>query len=68
MKYLIRQGKVEYSGNKKEIISYLIQAYEDDYFIQEYGSKLYKDPDALQQTLKCLGLSLSDKIPKRKKK
>ena len=33
MQYLIRNNKVEYSGNKKEIIAYIMQAYEDDYFV-----------------------------------
>ena len=68
MQYLIRNNKVEYSGNKKEIIAYIIQAYEDDYFVQEYSTKLYKDPNALKPTLIGLGLSISNTIPKRKKR
>ena len=68
MQYLIRNNKVEYSGNKKEIIAYIMQAYEDDYFVQEYSTKLYKDSNALKQTLIGLGLSISNTIPKRKKR
>ena len=68
MQYLIRNNKVEYSGNKKEIIAYIMQAYEDDYFVQEYSTNLYKDPNALKQTLIGLGLSISNTIPKRKKR
>lgn len=68
MQYLIRNNKVEYSGNKKEIIAYIMQAYEDDYFVQEYSTKLYKDPNTLKQTLIGLGLSISNTIPKRKKR
>ena len=68
MQYLIRNNKVEYTGNKKEIIAYIMQAYEDDYFVQEYSTKLYKDPNALKQTLIGLGLSISNTIPKRKKR
>ena len=68
MQYLIRNNKVEYSGNKKEIIAYIMQAYEDDYFVQEYSTKLYKDANALKQTLIGLGLSISNTIPKRKKR
>ena len=68
MQYLIRNNKVEYSGNKKEIIAYIMQAYEDDYFVQEYSTKLYKDPNDLKQNLIGLGLSISNTIPKRKKR
>lgn len=64
--YLIRDGKVEFEGNKKELLKYLKDAYSDEYFIQEYGKILDKDYEKFIYVLDCLGLSISTKQPRRK--
>lgn len=66
MKYLIRHGKVEYSGTKKEVVDYILSAYEDDYFVQTYNKQLYKDPSKLNKVLEGLNLYLTNKAPKFK--
>lgn len=66
MKYLIRDGKVEYSGNKQAVINYIREAYEDDYFVQEYGKIFLKDFSKFIFCLENLGLILSDRKPKRR--
>ena len=65
MKYLIRDGKIEFSGNKKQVIQYLRDAYSDEYWMEQYSSILDKDIDKLYHVVQCLGLQLLDKKPKR---
>ena len=65
MKYLIRDGKIEFSGNKKQVIQYLRDAYSDEYWIEQYSSILDKDIDKLYYVVQCLGLQLLDKKQKR---
>lgn len=67
MKYLIRNNKVEFSGNKQDIIKYVTEAYEDDYFVQQYGKIFLKDFSKFMYCLDNLGLKLSDNKPKRRK-
>ena len=64
MKYLVRNGKVEFSGSKKEIIDYILSAYEDDYFVQSYDKQLYHDNSILEEVLDGLCLQIWDKSPK----
>ena len=64
MKYLVRNGKVEFSGSKKEIIDYILSAYEDDYFVQSYDKQLYHDNSILEEVLDGLCLQIWDKAPK----
>ena len=68
MKYLIRHGKVEYSGNKQAVIEYIKEAYADDYFVQQYGNIFLKDFSKFIFCLENLGLILSDRKPKRRSK
>lgn len=68
MKYLLRDGKVEYSGNKQQIIDYINECYEDDYWVQQYGKIFNKDFDKFLYTLQCLGLQLSNKMPKYRRR
>ena len=35
MKYLLRNGKVEYSGNKKQLIDYVKNKYKDDLWVRQ---------------------------------
>lgn len=65
MKYLIRDGKIEFSGNKKQVIQYLRDAYSDEYWMEQYSSILDKDTDKLYYVIECLGLQLLDRKPKR---
>jgi hypothetical protein len=68
MKYLIRHGKVEYSGSKQAVMDYINEAYSDDYFVQEYGKIFKKDFSKFIFCLDNLGLILSDRKPKRRSK
>ena len=62
MKYLLRNGKTEYIGNKKQCIEYVRQKYKDDYFVQEYSKVFDLDFGKFKFTLECLGLELADKM------
>ena len=64
--YILRDGKVEFTGNKKEVINYIRECYEDDYFVHEYGNIFDKDWNKFKYTLEGLGLFLSNKKPRRK--
>ena len=55
---IIRNGKVEFSGNKKEIIEYIRECYQDEYMVREYGKILNKDFNKLVYVLECIGLEL----------
>lgn len=55
---IIRNGKVEFSGNKKEIIEYIRECYQDEYMVREYGNILNKDFNKLVYVLECIGLEL----------
>jgi len=55
---IIRNGKVEFSGNKKEIIEYIRECYQDEYMVREYGNILNKDFNKLIYVLECIGLEL----------
>ena len=37
MKYLLRNGKVECSGSKKQLIDYVKENYAEEYWVREYG-------------------------------
>ena len=39
MKYLIRNGKVEFLGNKKQIIAYVLEQYKKEYWVKENHKK-----------------------------
>lgn len=55
---IIRNGKVEFSGNKKEVIEYIRECYQDEYMVREYGKILNKDFNKLIYVLECIGLEL----------
>ena len=40
MKYLLRNGKVEYSGNKKQLIDYVKNKYKDDLWVRQNLKKI----------------------------
>jgi hypothetical protein len=66
--YLIRDNLPEFTGTKKEIIDYILNSYYDDYYVQQYGNHLYKNNDALLQTLESLRLKITHKLPKKKRR
>jgi hypothetical protein len=66
MRYLIRDGKIEFSGNKKQLIEYVREAYADDYWVQEYGNIFDKDSEKFRYATECIGLHVTDKKPKNK--
>ena len=55
---IIRSGKVEFSGNKKEVIEYIRECYQDEYMVREYGKILNRDFNKLIYVLECIGLEL----------
>ena len=55
---IIRNGKIEFSGNKKEIIEYIRECYQDEYMVREYSNILNKDFNKLIYVLECIGLEL----------
>lgn len=68
MKYLVRKGKVEFSGSKHDIIEYVKEVYEDDYYVQEYWDQLEKDIKILKSVISGLDMKLTENRPKRKGK
>ena len=59
--YLIRNGKVEFSGTRKQIIDYVKLTYEDDYWIQEWNDQLQYDFAKLKFVLENLGLYIGNR-------
>ncbi len=66
MKYLIRNNKVEYSGTQRDLITYIVENYPDDYWVQEYSYCFYKDPGKFKYCIECLGFRISGKPIERK--
>lgn len=64
--FIIRDGKVEFSGNKKEVINYIKQCYADEYWIIEHGNKFEKDWQLFKDCLFNMNLYVSNSKPKRK--
>ena len=62
MKYLIKNGKVEYSGSKKQLITYVREKYPDEYWVREYGKDFDNDFGKFKFAIETLGLTLSDKM------
>ena len=56
MAYLYRDGKCEFSGTRKQIISYILTSYADDYWVMEYNKQLTFDTGKFLFVLDCLGL------------
>lgn len=59
--YLYRDNKIEFEGNKKEIISYIREAYVDEYFVEEFGSIFQKDFDKFIYVCECLGIEVKSR-------
>lgn len=59
--YLYRKNRIEFQGTKKQVISYLLTAYEDDYFVQEYADQLVYDNKKLHYVITNLGMYLRNK-------
>ena len=62
MKYLLREGKVEFSGNKKQLIAYVKEHYKDEYWVRENGKKFDTDFGSFKYAIESIGLQLSDKM------
>lgn len=62
MKYLLRNGKVEYSGSKKQLIAYVKENYKDEYWVKEYSKLFDTDFGKFKFAIETLGLQLSDKM------
>ena len=68
MKYLLRNKKVEYSGDKKQLIAYVKEHYADEYWVKEYGKFFDTDFGKFKFAIECLGLELSDKMTNKEYK
>ena len=66
--YLVRKGKVEFTGNKHNIIEYIKEVYEDNYYVQEYWDQMEKDTQILKNVVRDLDMKLTKIKPKRKGK
>lgn len=64
--YLVRKGKVEFSGTKHAIVEYIKEAYSEDYYVQEYWDQLEKDLNKLKFVIGGLDLKLTERKPRRK--
>ena len=62
MKYLLRNGKVEFSGDKKQLIQYIKETYPNEYWVREYGKLFETDFGKFKFAIETLGLELSDKM------
>lgn len=65
--YLIRNGKIEFTGSKHNIVEYIKEVYEDDYYVQEYWDQMEKDAKILKCVVRDLGMKLTETKPKRKR-
>lgn len=59
--YIFRDGKIEFQGNKKECISYIRDAYADEYFVEEYGNSFQKDFAKFIYVVECLGMEVRNR-------
>lgn len=62
MRYLIRDGKIEFCGTISEIISYIKESYQD-YYLDLYDKQIEKDFNKLNFVLENLGLKMSERKP-----
>ena len=62
MKYLLRNNKVEASGNKQQLIQYIKENYPNEYWVKEYGKLFETDFGKFKFAIETLGLELSDKM------
>ncbi len=62
MKYLLRNKKVEFSGDKKQLITYVKENYKEEYWVREYGKFFETDFGKFKFAIETLGLELSDKM------
>ena len=62
MKYLLKNGKVEFSGDKKQLIKYIKENYKEEYWVKEYGKFFDSDFGKFKFAIETLGFQLSDKM------
>lgn len=62
MKYLLKNDKLQYMGNKKQIIEFVKNKYSSDFFVQEYAKFFDTDYGKFKFALECMGLEISDKM------
>ncbi len=62
MKYLLRNGKVECSGSKKQLIEYVRANYPEEYWVRENGKYFDTDFGKFKFAIETIGLQLSDKM------
>ncbi|MBQ9245712.1 hypothetical protein IJ182_05540 [bacterium] len=62
MKYLLRNKKVEFSGDKKQLIAYVKEHYKEEYWVREYAKFFDSDFGKFKFAIETLGLELTDKM------
>ena len=62
MKYLLKNGKVEFSGDKKQLIKYIKENYPNEYWVKEYAKFFETDFGKFKFAIEAIGLQLSDKM------
>ena len=55
---LMRKNKIEFNGNKKQLIEYIRTRYCDDFWVDKYSKILSKDRDILMYVIENLGMQL----------
>ena len=55
--YLIRNGKIEFTGSKHEIVEYIKDVYPEEYSVELYWDQLEKDNTILRNVILDLGMN-----------
>ena len=63
MKYLIKNGKVEFAGSKQQIIEYVKANYKNEFWIKENSDKFNDDYGVFKFSIEACGFQVTDKIP-----
>ena len=64
MKYLLKNGKLLFSGTKKQIMEYVRTQYKDEFWVKENVQKFDIDYGVFKFSIEASGLEISDRIPK----
>ncbi len=63
MKYLIKNGKVEFAGSKQQIIEYVKANYKNEFWIKENSAKFNDDYGVFKFSIEACGFQVTDKMP-----
>lgn len=63
MKYLLKNGKLIFSGTRTQIIEYVKTQYKDEFWIKENAHKFEADYGVFKFSIEALELEIRDRIP-----